>query len=293
MLCSGRATVDAFYHPERDVRIVVHGGEFVVEGTGCVGREVYLESQGCSRYRSWRPESIVILGWVVEWRKDELWWEADPRHAEKILQVCALVSGNPSVVPWVKLQEEHGDDKELAEEDLVRYRSVVATVNFITQDRSDVRVAVKELCREMARPTCASWRKLLARYLKGQPRVVQKIKLDVDGIGDEVKIIVEFDWAGCMQTRRTTNGRCVMVGVICLKAWSTDAKICKPHFPRRAQYLHNAWKKHQDAVYWVDINLVIRKGLTFYQTRSNAIILQETLPAYCVPKVVRFKTGES
>ena len=43
--------------------------------------------------------------------------------------------------------------------------------------------------------------------------------------------------------------------------------------PRRAQYLHNAWKKHQDAVYWVDIDLAIRKGLTFYQTRSNAIII--------------------
>ena len=32
--------------------------------------------------------------------------------------------------------------------------------------------------------------------------------------------------------------------------------------------------------------------MTFYQTRSNAIILQETLPAYCIPKVVRLKIGE-
>ena len=62
--------------------------------------------------------------------------------------------------------------------------------------------------------------------------------------------------------------------------------------PRRAQYLHNAWKRHQDPVYWVDINLAIRKGLTFYQTRSNAIMLQETLPAHCIPKVVRMETGE-
>ena len=62
--------------------------------------------------------------------------------------------------------------------------------------------------------------------------------------------------------------------------------------PRRAQYLHNAWKRHQDAVYWVDINLAIEKGLTFYQTRSNAIILQETFPAYCIPKAVRLETGE-
>ena len=41
--------------------------------------------------------------------------------------------------------------------------------------------------------------------------------------------------------------------------------------PRRAQHLHNAWKRHQDAVYWVDIDLAIQKGLKFYQTRSNAI----------------------
>ena len=62
---------------------------------------------------------------------------------------------------------------------------------------------------------------------------------------------------------------------------------------RHAQYLHKAWKKHQDAVYWVDINLAIAKGLKFYQTRSNAIILQETLPAYCIPKVVTMEIWRS
>ena len=71
-----------------------------------------------------------------------------------------------------------------------------------------------------------------------------------------------------------------------------DPEKIELNVPRHAQYLHNAWKKHQDAEYWVDIDLAIRKGLTFYQTRSNAIILQETLPAYCIPKVVRLKTGE-
>ena len=62
--------------------------------------------------------------------------------------------------------------------------------------------------------------------------------------------------------------------------------------PRRARYVHSAWKRHQDAVIWVDIDLAIREVLTFYQTRSNAIILQGTLPAYCIPKVERLKTGE-
>ena len=62
--------------------------------------------------------------------------------------------------------------------------------------------------------------------------------------------------------------------------------------PRLAQYMHKAWKKHQNTVCWVDTNLALKKGLKFYQTRSNAIILYETLPAFCIPKVVRMETGE-
>ena len=37
--------------------------------------------------------------------------------------------------------------------------------------------------------------------------------------------------------------------------------------PRLARYLHRAWKRHQDAVCWVDIDLAIKEGLSFYQTR--------------------------
>ena len=57
-------------------------------------------------------------------------------------------------------------------------------------------------------------------------------------------------------------------------------------------YMHTAWKKHQNTVYWVDINLALKKGTKFHQTRSNAIILYDTLPACCIPKVVRMETEE-
>ena len=49
--------------------------------------------------------------------------------------------------------------------------------------------------------------------------------------------------------------------------------------PRLAWYKQKKWKRHQDTVYWVDIQLAQRKGLKFYQTRCNAIILYDTLPA--------------
>ena len=56
--------------------------------------------------------------------------------------------------------------------------------------------------------------------------------------------------------------------------------------------MHKAWKRHQNAVYWVDIKLAQKKGLKFYQTRLNAIILCHTLPVYCIPKAIRMETGE-
>ena len=52
------------------------------------------------------------------------------------------------------------------------------------------------------------------------------------------------------------------------------------------------WKRHHDTVYWVDIQLAQRKGLKFYQTRSNAIILYDTLPAYCISKAIVMKSEE-
>ena len=63
--------------------------------------------------------------------------------------------------------------------------------------------------------------------------------------------------------------------------------------PRLASYEQKKWKRHQDTVYWVDIQLAQQKGFKFYQTRSNAIILYDTLPAYRTPKVVVMESGES
>ena len=40
-----------------------------------------------------------------------------------------------------------------------------------------------------------------------------------------------------------------------------DPEYIDSSVPRRAKYVHRAWKKHQDAVFWVDIDLAIREGL--------------------------------
>ena len=61
--------------------------------------------------------------------------------------------------------------------------------------------------------------------------------------------------------------------------------------PRLASYKQK-WKVLQETVYWVDIQLAQRKELKFYETRSNAIILNDTLTAYCFSKVILMKSEE-
>ena len=57
--------------------------------------------------------------------------------------------------------------------------------------------------------------------------------------------------------------------------------------PRLASYKQK-WKRHQDTVYWVEKKLAQKKKTT----RSNAIILCDTLPAYCIPKAVVVNSEE-
>ena len=53
---------------------------------------------------------------------------------------------------------------------------------------------------------------------------------------------------------------------------------------RLAWYKQKKWKRHQDTVHWVNIKVAQKKGFKFYQTRSNAIILYDTLPASWYPE---------
>ena len=64
--------------------------------------------------------------------------------------------------------------------------------------------------------------------------------------------------------------------------------------PRLARYMHTAWKKHQNTVYWVDITACSeRKGLKFYQTQC---VMQSSFTTHSQPIVSRkllwWKSGE-
>ena len=55
--------------------------------------------------------------------------------------------------------------------------------------------------------------------------------------------------------------------------------------PKSAVYKHN-WKIHRNTLCWCNLKVAQSKGLQFYLTRSNEIILYNKLPAMCIEKVV-------
>ena len=67
--------------------------------------------------------------------------------------------------------------------------------------------------------------------------------------------------------------------------------FCELSKARIAPY-KNTWKPLQDTVHWWNLLLAQEWGLQFYQTRSNAVVLYDTLPLEFIEKVICMKTKE-
>ncbi len=77
----------------------------------------------------------------------------------------------------------------------------------------------------MSKPTDLAWSALkrLGRYLKARPRMVFNIPFQ---ICHAIDVYSNTDWAGCLRTRKSTSGGCVVMGSHVTKAWSaTQASV--------------------------------------------------------------------
>ena len=54
----------------------------------------------------------------------------------------------------------------------------------------------------------------------------------------------------------------------------------------------NTWKHFQNTVFWCILKVAQQRGLQFYQTRSNAVIVYDTLPAEFIEKAICIKTKD-
>ena len=96
---------------------------------------------------------------------------------------------------------EGSEPKEFGQREATLFRGMAASCNYLIIDRPDIMFPVKEICREMSKPTELSINRLkrVGRYLKAHPRLIWHYPWQADG--DTVDVHTDSNWAACRITR--------------------------------------------------------------------------------------------
>ena len=221
-----------YYHPRRDVRVLVHGDDFTVAGNDSELK--YMAEVFHNKYKTkvrgilgpdlHDMKAMTILNRIVEWTNAGIQYEADLRHVDLIIEELGLENVNGSDVTGSKV-DINETDTELDHEDAYRFRSIAARLNFLAADRIDIQFASKEICRRMSSPCMSDWAKVrkLGRYLRKHPR--QVLWFAWQDVQSNLQVYVDTDYAGCPRTRRSTNGGLVMHGSHLVKTWASTQTV--------------------------------------------------------------------
>ena len=225
----GDASACVFRHKARSLTSSVHGDDFTTTGPkrqlDWLKAEMSKKYELTENYRIGPAEGDAkearVLNRIVRWTDQGLEYEADPRQVEKIIASLGLERAKPVGTPGVKQTTEMvNNDQALKEDKHTRFRAVAARGNYVGPDRPEVQYATKEVCRWMSAPTegGVAALKRLGRYLEGHKRLVFEYPWQ-EAKGFE--IYSDTDWAGCVKTRKSTSGGCMMMGSHLIKSWSS------------------------------------------------------------------------
>ena len=229
----GRHNPCIFTHPETGLRALCHGDDFVVVGER--QHLTWFEGELKRRFeckakllgpRPSDPQSLQVLGRIVSFSEQGVVYEADPRHAERLVEELDLTEAKGVGTPGVKEETKEGEEERLDSGATTRFRAVAARANYLAADRPDLQFASKEVCRAMQAPTTRDWRRLkrLVRYVRDNMRLAYVYQWQARPL--HLTAYTDTDWAGCEVTRRSTSSGGVCYGWHLIKSWSkTQASV--------------------------------------------------------------------
>jgi hypothetical protein len=224
----GVASGATFDHKEWDLRVLVHGDDFL-----CLGDQQAIDDFEALLKTRYEFKKLANIGWQesddkevvflnrvialkIQGGEKKLVFEADVRHANMIVEQLGLSKANGVDVPTSKLSSEaqyaEFNSAVLSPEQAQLYRSLTMRAAYLAQDRPDIGEATKRLARHMKTPTEGAFQNLkrLARYLKKYPEACLEFK--EQKTPNMIKVFVDSDHAGCVVTRRSTTGMIAKLG---------------------------------------------------------------------------------
>ena len=150
----GRAASTIFYHPKTQVRVVVHGDDFTFAGTESELRKIEakmhewydVKVRGILGSGKRDVHEIEILGRNLTWTEEGLEYEGSDKHRRALLEGLGLNEESKAVNSAAVKPEEIGQEEDtdmLDASEAKRFRSLAATLNYMSSDRSDVQYAAK------------------------------------------------------------------------------------------------------------------------------------------------------
>ncbi|KAH9801961.1 retrovirus-related pol polyprotein from transposon RE2 [Citrus sinensis] len=147
------------------------------------------------------------------------------KYTRDLLTKAALLDCTPNRTPMAVKTQLYDDDQEPIH--ATHYRSLVGSLQYLTFTRPDITHAVNKVCQHFQSPT--------KQDLKAVTRILCYLKGTLDfGLrfleqsSNQLYAFSESDWAGCLETRRSTTGFCVYLGanliLWCSKKQSTVAR---------------------------------------------------------------------
>ena len=229
-----------FWSSSRGVSVWVHGDDMILLGTKAaveaveelLAESMLVKRRGLLGWGSNDDKRVTLLNRIIELhdylggRAKTLTYEPDPRHVEIILRSLNLDAKAKSVVtPAVRTKPEGNDDEPLAEAEVRDYRSTCMRIAFLAQDLPHLLYASKEIARKMQKPTRGAFAamKRIGRFLKGAPRCIQTYHMQ-DPCG-ELVVLSDSDFAGCMETRKSTSACFLYHGEHLIRATSSTQGI--------------------------------------------------------------------
>ena len=156
-------------------------------------------------------------------------YEADVEHVKRLIAWYGCEDARGGATPGTKDMRKPTADELDADGNVVKlsaagkaeYCTTVGLMQYISNDRYDIKFAVKELKRDAAEPTEVNQRmaKRLVRYLRAVPRYITVFRWAPRA--GALIVTVDADHAGDEQTRKSTSSGLVELNGHVLADWST------------------------------------------------------------------------
>jgi hypothetical protein len=193
------------------------------------------------------------------------------KYCLDLLDSSGLLGSKPASTPLDTSTKLHQDNsKPFA--DVSCYRRLIGRLLYLNTTRPDITLATQQLSQFLNAPTTTHYKAAcrVIRYLKQNPG---------QGLffprNSEIQILgyVDADWAGCLDSRRSTTGFCFFLGSS-LVSWRAKKQATVSRSSSEAEYraLSTATCELQWLLYLLkDLNIICSKQPVLYCDSQSAI----------------------